>query len=98
MRFLLRRLDRTPARSRTARKTCTAGAARHTIVTNQLDESLRGALVMSYAYEYPVAAQARPSERAMFIQRTYLHLAGAILAFIGIEAIIFTLLGSNPAD
>jgi FtsH-binding integral membrane protein len=45
---------------------------------------------MSYrAYEvaYPVSAiQAMPYERAAFIRRTYAHLAGAILAFIALEA------------
>ena len=34
-------------------------------------------------------AQARPSERGQFIQKTYLHLAGAIAAFIGVEFILF---------
>lgn len=49
---------------------------------------------MSYAYEYGrVVADARPSERATFIQKTYLHLAGAILAFVAIEAAIFTTFG-----
>lgn len=45
---------------------------------------------MSYAsYGYAgVVAQARPSERALFIRRTYAHLAGAILAFVGIEALL----------
>src|SRR5271166_5700086 len=43
---------------------------------------------MSYGYEYSVAAQAVPSERAAFIRRTYAHLAGAILAFMGIEAVL----------
>jgi FtsH-binding integral membrane protein len=32
------------------------------------------------------AAEALPADRATFIRKTYLHLAGAILAFIGIEA------------
>lgn len=32
------------------------------------------------------AADALPEERAAFIRRTYLHLAGAIAAFLGIEA------------
>lgn len=32
------------------------------------------------------AADALPEERAAFIRKTYLHLAGAIAAFIGIEA------------
>ena len=34
-------------------------------------------------------AQARPSERAQFIQKTYLHLAGAVAAFILVEFILF---------
>lgn len=34
-------------------------------------------------------AQARPSDRALFIRRTYLHLAGAVGAFIGIEFLLF---------
>lgn len=49
---------------------------------------------MSYAYDamLPVAS-ARPSERAAFIRRTYLHLAGAILGFVAIEAAIFSTFG-----
>lgn len=38
-----------------------------------------------YAQQLTVS-QAQPSERAAFIRRTYAHLAGAILAFIGLEA------------
>ncbi|MEM9217595.1 MAG: Bax inhibitor-1 family protein [Cyanobacteria bacterium P01_F01_bin.150] len=34
-------------------------------------------------------AQARPSERAEFIQKTYLHLAGAVGAFILVEFLLF---------
>jgi len=34
-------------------------------------------------------AQARPSDRAAFIRRTYTHLAGAILAFIAVEYLLF---------
>ncbi len=41
------------------------------------------------------AALAAEDARATFIRRTYLHLAGAILAFVGIEAAIFTLV---PVD
>ena len=49
---------------------------------------------MSYSYEYAVpAAEALPAERAAFIRRTYGHLAGAILAFIGIEAVLLRLPG-----
>jgi FtsH-binding integral membrane protein len=36
-----------------------------------------------------VAARALPSERAVFIQRTYQHLAGAIGAFILVESLLF---------
>jgi FtsH-binding integral membrane protein len=45
---------------------------------------------MSYGigYDYGSAATAEPSERAAFIRRTYSHLAGAILAFIGLEAVL----------
>jgi FtsH-binding integral membrane protein len=43
---------------------------------------------MSYGYEYSVAAHAASSDRATFIRRTYAHLAGAILAFVGIEALL----------
>jgi len=41
-----------------------------------------------YANPY-VVAQAEPSVRAAFIQKTYLHLAAAIAAFIGIEFVLF---------
>jgi FtsH-binding integral membrane protein len=36
------------------------------------------------------AADAGPLERASFIRKTYLHLAGAILAFIGLEMLLFS--------
>jgi uncharacterized protein len=36
-------------------------------------------------------AQSRPTERAQFIQRTYMHLAGAVGAFIGVEFLLFQL-------
>jgi FtsH-binding integral membrane protein len=42
-----------------------------------------------------VAAQAAASERAAFIRRTYAHLAGAILAFIGVEFVLFAVLGQE---
>lgn len=38
-----------------------------------------------------VVAQARPSERAEFIRKTYLHLAGAVGAFIVVETVLFQL-------
>lgn len=34
-------------------------------------------------------AKAQPQERAVFIQKTYTHLAGAVAAFIGVEYILF---------
>ena len=36
------------------------------------------------------AAEAAPQERARFIRKTYLHLAGAILAFVGLEYVLFS--------
>jgi FtsH-binding integral membrane protein len=46
---------------------------------------------MSYSYGYSgVVAEARSDERAAFIRRTYAHVAGAILAFVGIEALLIT--------
>jgi FtsH-binding integral membrane protein len=47
---------------------------------------------MSYAYDQGViAASASADARASFIRSTYLHLAGAILAFAGIEFAILRL-------
>ena len=48
---------------------------------------------MSYVmdgYQHEVVAAAPVSARAAFIKRTYLHLAGAVLAFVGIEALLFS--------
>ena len=55
---------------------------------------------MSYAYEMdrPLAAKAVESERAAFIRRTYLHLAGAILAFVTIEFQIFQLFSGQQME
>lgn len=36
------------------------------------------------------AADAAPQERAAFIRKTYLHLAAALLAFIGLEVVLFS--------
>lgn len=57
--------------------------------------------------EQPVAAEASPAARARFIERTYLHLAGAIAAFVvlltlalsapGIEHLVHAMVGS-PAS
>src|SRR5262245_41210851 len=54
---------------------------------------------MRYEMEYgaPVSvAQSAASERASFIRRTYAHLAGAILAFIGLEAALLQVV--TPQD
>ena len=48
---------------------------------------------MSYGYDYSVAAHATSSDRAVFIRRTYAHLAGAILAFMGLEALLLNVVG-----
>jgi FtsH-binding integral membrane protein len=50
---------------------------------------------MSFGYEYSVAARAAASDRATFIRRTYAHLAGAILAFMGVEALLLNVLGDQ---
>lgn len=50
---------------------------------------------MSYGYEYSLAARAAGLERAAFVRRTYAHLAGSILAFMGIEALLLNLI---PAE
>jgi FtsH-binding integral membrane protein len=43
---------------------------------------------MQYELDRPFAAQADQEARAAFIRRTYGHLAGAVLAFIGLEALL----------
>lgn len=46
---------------------------------------------MSYlvdGYHSETVASAPPSVRGAFIRRTYAHLAGAVLAFVGIEAVL----------
>jgi FtsH-binding integral membrane protein len=48
---------------------------------------------MAYQMDYAVPFESSRSERAAFIRRTYAHLAGAILAFVVIEALIFNVLG-----
>jgi FtsH-binding integral membrane protein len=44
---------------------------------------------MDLELDYRLAADARASERAAFIRRTYGHLAGAVLAFAALEAFLF---------
>jgi FtsH-binding integral membrane protein len=41
----------------------------------------------AYTNPFVVAAEAGPIERSRFIRKTYAHLAGAILAFVALEAI-----------
>jgi FtsH-binding integral membrane protein len=49
---------------------------------------------MSYGYsDGMVVAQAHADARAMFIRRTYGHLAGAILAFVALEALLLQIPG-----
>ena len=44
---------------------------------------------MDYSTTYGrTAAESLPAERAAFIRKTYMHLAGAVLAFIGIEFLL----------
>lgn len=47
----------------------------------------------SYSSNPFAVAQATPSDRALFIRRTYAHLAGAVLAFIVLEAVLLSLPG-----
>ncbi len=47
----------------------------------------------SEAPRYTFAAQAAENERADFIAKTYMHLAGAIGAFVAIEAVLFNIPG-----
>ena len=46
-----------------------------------------------YPLEYGYSAESMAAERAGFIRRTYSHLAGAILAFMGIEAALLSIPG-----
>src|SRR5215207_6442024 len=53
---------------------------------------------MSYlvdGYHGDTVAMAPPSERVRFIRRTYAHLAGAVLAFVGASA---ALIGTGMAE
>ena len=44
---------------------------------------------MGYELNPAFPIESSSSERAAFIRRTYAHLAGAILGFVAIEALIF---------
>jgi FtsH-binding integral membrane protein len=46
--------------------------------------------VDGYITDRQVAANALPAERVAFIRRTYAHVAGAILAFAGLEALLLS--------
>ncbi len=50
---------------------------------------------MGYQLGHAFPIESSRSERATFIRRTYAHLAGAILAFVGLEALIFGVLMPN---
>src|SRR5260221_13574397 len=43
---------------------------------------------MAYELEYSPEYDAQASARAIFIRRTYAHLAGAIFAFVGLTAVL----------
>jgi FtsH-binding integral membrane protein len=45
----------------------------------------------AYQNPYISVADSAPSDRGQFIRRTYAHLAGAILAFIALEFVLFNL-------
>lgn len=47
---------------------------------------------MYYAMEQPLAIRAESSERAAFIRRTYLHLAGSLFAMAALCAILLNVL------
>lgn len=57
---------------------------------------------MGYEMNHPLAFENTASERATFIRRTYAHLAGAVLAFVALETLIFAgirpLMGTNEFD
>lgn len=53
---------------------------------------------MYYAMEQPLAVRAAQSERAAFIRRTYGHLAAAVLAFVAIEVVIFSVFLPTQAE
>jgi FtsH-binding integral membrane protein len=54
---------------------------------------------MRYEFSYPNVAAAAPADaRAAFIRRTYAHLAGAIAAFIGLEALLVTYARSHEQE
>ena len=46
---------------------------------------------MSYSLDYPIVERAPANERVAFIQRTYGHLAGAILAFMALEMVLLNI-------
>ena len=50
---------------------------------------------MSYDLQYPYAASAGQKARAIFIRRTYAHLAGAVLALIGLETVLLNVVDHN---
>jgi FtsH-binding integral membrane protein len=52
---------------------------------------------MSYSLDYPIVERAPASARVAFIQRTYGHLAGAILAFIALETAFLKIPGVAEA-
>lgn len=60
----------------------------------QQDQGKNPYAAMAHNYAVP-AAQAKVEDRVNFIRKTYLHVAGAVGAFVMIETIIFTLWGDQ---
>src|SRR5918997_4520069 len=52
-----------------------------------------GAYALEYYERTAPAAYALPEERAGFIRKTYAHLAFALLGLLGLEFVLFNLLG-----
>lgn len=62
----------------------------------QQHDNLKNNPYAALAHNYSVpAAEASVTDRVAFIRRTYLHLAGAVGAFIMLETVIFTLFGDQ---
>jgi FtsH-binding integral membrane protein len=71
-----------------------AGGARlPAVMANSKEDLVSQAQELSYLGDFPIAAEASVAARAVFIRKTYLHLIGAILTFIGIEWFLLTLPG-----
>ena len=52
----------------------------------------------TYSMRSDIAANALPTERATFMRRTYLHVAGAVFAFVMLETLFFSFIGADSAN